>query len=99
MIVTGHDDPNDSVEEYSDDGDATDEEMDEKAWLRDAWAEQTKQEAKVQEAATRLRSKIRSNPKVHLGDIRGNWTLYSSQYLKMYANDPEAEINDEDLLK
>jgi hypothetical protein len=70
---------------------------DDPAWLqrcRDtAHAEQIKQEAIVREAATSLRSKIQTNPRVPLGEISGKWTLYSSQYLEIYANKPQAEAD------
>jgi hypothetical protein len=93
-------DPDTPETEFEEDiGDATDKEMTDEAWFeyccRTAWAEHTKQEARVEETATSLHSKLQSNTNVPLGDIRGTWTLYSSQYLECCVNTRGAEIYDE----
>jgi hypothetical protein len=59
-----------------------------------AMAEQISHETRVRDVTAALRRKLEKESNIQLDDIRGEWILYSSQYLDIYAKEPEPEIDD-----
>jgi hypothetical protein len=58
-----------------------------------AKTEQIHHETRVEDATAALRRRVMNDLTTQLGDIRGEWILYSSQHLDIYANKPEPEID------
>jgi hypothetical protein len=90
---------------YTNDLESEDKEYDEHEELMELLAELTAKEAKLvakaQKARDRLRKKKERGKRALLGDICGNWTLHSTQYLDVATQAiletdsyPEGEIED-----
>ena len=84
-------------QQRDDESDLDSDEDEEKLFLRvlaEEKVSQIQQTRKVDTAANELIERTQRNEKVPLGNIRGDWSLFSLEYLETYASEPGLDVDE-----
>ncbi|KAI4709027.1 hypothetical protein J4E89_006429 [Alternaria sp. Ai002NY15] len=77
-------------EEECEDGETEmDDEEDDYVYHQEVAAEHKTKATRFEDQAQALKERLQNGEKIPLGDISGNYTLYSSQHLDIYAQNPD----------